>query len=185
MKNAVLLHGTAASSRGNWLPWLKGELEKVGWSVWVPDLPGAEAPNIERYNEFLFESGYDFNEDTVLIGHSSGAVEILGLLDAFPEGKRVRAAVLVGAFKDDLGREDLKGLFIKPFDFEKIKSRATQFILVHSDDDPFCPLEGAEFIATKLEGELLLQKGQKHFSVGTAGEKYKEFPYLLGLLKGL
>lgn len=183
MKNALLLHGTAASSKGNWFPWLKGKLEDKGWKVWVPDLPEATAPNVKRYNEFLLSKGWEFTEHSVVIGHSSGAVATLGLLQAFPEGAKIATAILVGAFKDDLGRDDLKGLFETPFDFAKIQSRAGKFIFIHSDDDPFCPLEGAEYLAAQLDGELIIKPGQKHFSVGTAGEKYKEFPFLLEMLE--
>ena len=183
MKNAILLHGTKSSSKGNWLPWLKEKLEADGWKVWVPDLPGAEAPNAKRYNDFILSSGYTFWGDTVMVGHSSGAVEILALLQALPEGAQIGTAILVGAFKDDLGRDDLKGLFEEPFDFEKIKSRAKKFILIHSDDDPFCPVEGAEYLANRLDGELVIEPGQKHFSIGTAGETYKEFPRLLEMVE--
>ncbi len=185
MKNVLILHGTSGSSRGNWFPWLKTELEKRDWKVWVPDLPGADTPNVKLYNEFIFGSDWTFDEESVLIGHSSGSVAILGLLQALPEGKKVKTAVLVGSFKDDLGREDLKGLFEEPFDFDKIKTRAEKFVLIHSDDDPYCPLPGAEYLAEKLGGELIIKNGQKHFSVGTAGERYREFPLILEVVEKL
>ena len=216
MKNALLLHGTAASPKSAWFPWLKGELEAEGWKTWVPDLPGADAPNAKRYTEFLLSNGWDFNENTVIVGHSSGAVEILPLLAALPEGAKIRAAVLVGAFPYDLakhkfevvfrlpftwsrlkfqyhvwrdevqaGKMDVSGMFGEPFDFEKIKARAGKFIFVHSDDDPFCPLSGAKYLARELGGELKLFRGQKHFSVGTAGEKYRQFPALWDIIEHL
>ncbi len=182
MKNALILHGTSSSSKGNWFPWLTRELEGRGWRVWAPDLPGADAPNIKRYNDFIFSSDWVFNEESVLIGHSSGAVAILGIFQALPEKTVVDRVVLVGAFKDDLGRDDLKGLFEEPFDFEKIRSHARRFVFVHSDNDPFCPLPGAQYLAEKLGGELVMVPGAFHFSIGTGGERFKELPQVLNIL---
>lgn len=165
MKNALILHGTDSNSSANWFPWLKKELEEIGFEVWVPDLPHAEKPNIERYNHFLFTNkDWVFDSDSVIIGHSSGAVEILGLLQALPEGVVVNKCILVGSFKDDLGWDSLKELFIKPFDFEEIKKHAKEFVFIHSDNDPYCPLEHAEYLSQQLGGKLIVKKGQGHFS---------------------
>jgi len=182
VKNVLILHGTDSTSQSNWFPWLAAELKARGWKVWSPDLPHAEKPNVTRYNEFLLSGGWEFNEDSVLIGHSSGAVEILALL---PHLSVIKAAVLVGAFKDDLGWESLSELFLEPFDFDAIRSHAKKFVFVHSDDDPHCPLEGAQFLAEKVGGELIVKEGQKHFSIGTAGEAYKEFPFILEVIEQL
>lgn len=183
MKNALILHGTGGSSKINWFEWLSKELEKERYKVWVPDLPNANKPNIQRYNDFIFSNkDWEFNKDSILIGHSSGAVAIFGLLQALPEDFQVDTCYLVGAFKDDLGWDDLEELFIEPFDFELIKKKARKFIFVHSDDDPYCPLEHAEYLSEKLDGELIVKEGQKHFSVGTYGEEYKKFPFLIELI---
>lgn len=165
MKNALILHGTDANSSANWFPWLKNELEERGYQVWVPDLPHAEKPNIERYNDFLLANKeWEFTEESIIIGHSSGAVAILGLLQALPENIVVNKCFLVGSFKDDLGWESLKELFLKPFDFEKIKKQAKEFIFIHSDNDPYCPLEHAKYLAGTVGGKLILIPGAGHFS---------------------
>lgn len=165
MKNVLILHGTGSDSKANWFPWLKSELLKKEYKVWVPDLPHAEKPNIERYNAFLFgNKDWVFDQDSFLIGHSSGAVAILGLLSELPEDTVVDTCILVGSFKDDLGWESLEELFEKPFDFEKIKKHAKRFVFIHSDNDPYCPLDHAKFLSEKLEGKLIIIKDQGHFS---------------------
>ncbi len=182
MRNALILHGTGGSSKINWFPWLKTELEGRGWKVWVPDLPGADTPNIKRYNKFIFSSDWDFNSDSVLVGHSSGAVAILGILQNLPESTIVDTVILIGSFKNNLGQDALSGLFEEPFEFEKIKKHARRFVLIHSDNDPYCPLEHAEYLSKCLDGELIIKPGQKHFSIGTGGPAYKEFPLILDIL---
>lgn len=182
MKNALILHGTSSSSQGNWFPWLKEELEKKGWKVWVPDLPESDKPSIKRYNDFIFANNdWKFDNDSVIIGHSSGSVAILGIMQNLPENVVIDTAVLVGSFKDNLGRADLNELFIDQFDFEKIKKHCRKFVFIHSDNDPHCSLEHAEYLSKQLGGDLTVLKGQGHFNLEQS-PAYKQFPFLLKLI---
>lgn len=177
---AVILHGTNGDHNKNWFPWMKKELEKLGFEVWVPDLPDSEKPNLSRYNDFLLGQSWDF-DDNLIIGHSSGAVAVMGLLQALPEETMVNTAILAGVYKGDLGREDLKETNIE-FSYEKIKQKAQQIIVVHSNDDPICPLEGAKWIATQLAADLKILNGLKHLNVGT-NPRMTHFPELLEIIK--
>ena len=182
MKKALILHGTGGSSKENWFSWLKSELEKEGYDVWVPDLPGADKPNIKKYNKFIFENNpWDFDEETILIGHSSGAVAILGLLQQLPKDIKIGSCYFVGAFKNDLGWDSLSELFIEPFDFNLIKKKAKTFTFIHSDNDPYCPLDHAKFLAEQVGGELIIREEQGHFST-TTNPEYTQFPYLRDLI---
>lgn len=215
MKNALILHGTGDSPEGHWYPWLRSELEKRGWTVFAPSLPDSAHPDAARWNASILSSGWKPDTDSVVIGHSSGAVEILRLLPALPAGTRIKAAVLVSAFREDLGKHlvrnlfvvpfdwqmlpvqlgfgyllargkaSLGGMFKTPFDFDAIKARASRFLFVHADDDPYCPLPGAKYLSEKLGGEFVLLRGGKHFSISTAGEKSRQFPELLEIIERL
>lgn len=181
MKNAVILHGTNGSPEKNWFPWLKQELEKKEYKVWLPQLPNCDKPNVDTYNKFLLPS-WDYNSETILIGHSSGAVEILSLLENLPDGVAIDKAILVAGFIDNLKWDALDELFIHPFDWEKIKSKCKKFILIHSDNDPYVPLEHGKILEKNLGADLIIKEGQKHFSVNSFGEEYKKFPLLLELI---
>lgn len=185
MKKAVILHGTDGSPAANWFPWLKAELEKLDFEVWVPELPGSHTPNSVVYNDFLLSSGWDF-ADNLVVGHSSGAVSILNLLadDRFP---KINMGVLVGAWarmdETDLDREQFKNLFPEAgFDFEKIKTKAKRFIFVHADDDPYCPIEQARYLCRELSGEFVLMPGMGHFSQ-KLDPRFSTFPELLEIIK--
>jgi predicted alpha/beta hydrolase family esterase len=182
MKNAIILHGTGNTPDGNWFRWLEKELEASGYEVWLPQLPSAEVPNAEKYNTLLLNHEFNFNDETVLIGHSSGAVSILNLLQEFPEDTKIKAAFLVGAFKGPLDKSTRSELFPKPFDFEKIRAHCEKFVFVHSDNDPYCPLADAKFLSEKLNGKLVVEPGEGHFNLET-GPQYKQFPLLLDLIK--
>jgi predicted alpha/beta hydrolase family esterase len=179
---ALILHGTGSNHNNNWFPWAKKELEQIGYEVWVPDLPQADHPNVKRYNEFLLESDWDF-KDNLIIGHSSGAVEILGLLQALPEEVRIHTAILIGSFTEELTNDpewkQLKGLFEEPFDFATIKQKAEQFI---SDDDPYCPIKEAEYLCKRVGGEFIKFTGMGHFSYHL-DPKFVKFPELIEIIK--
>lgn len=179
MTNVLILHGTDGTPHSNWFMWLKGKLIGKGYHVWLPQLPGADKPNSKTYTDFLLTNkDFVFGEATILVGHSSGAVEILQLLQNLPVKTRIKGAVLVSAFKDDLKWDSLSGLFTEPFDFEKIKKHCDKFIFIHSDDDPYCPLEGVRYLASEVDGELIVFNGQGHFNTET-GPEYQQFPEIL------
>lgn len=185
MKKAVILHATSQNHAGHWYPWLQQQLEDHGYEVWVPDLPGSDTPNMSKYVEYLLNQGWDF-DNNLIVGHSSGAVTILGLLQNLSEDVSVNTAVLVGSFSEVLANEpdweQLKGLFEVPFDFEKIKSRTRQFIFVHGSNDPWCPIEQAQYLHDQLGGEFIVIEGGQHFSTSN-DPKWTEFPDLLEIIK--
>lgn len=177
---AVILHGTGSNHKGNWFPWLKKELEILGFEVWTPDLPNSQTPDLKAYNDFLFSSAWDFN-DNLVIGHSSGAVAVMGLLQALPSNTKVNTAILAGIYRGNLGREDLNATNID-FDYEKIKQKARQFIFVHSDDDPVCPIDDAKWIAGQVGANVEVLHGLKHLDVDMI-PRLTQFPELLGIIK--
>ncbi|MEI6850695.1 MAG: alpha/beta hydrolase [Candidatus Saccharibacteria bacterium] len=185
MTRFLILHGTDGSPEINWFMWLKGVLIGKGYEVWLPQLPNSDKPNAKIYNDFILSnSKFIFDENTILIGHSSGAVEILSLLQNLPESSKVTASILVSAFKDSLGWNSLNGLFKEPFNFELIKKHCDNFIFIHSDNDPYCPIEHAEYLAKQTDGKLIKFEGQGHFNT-ELGPGYKQFPQLLEIIDGI
>lgn len=184
MKNALILHGTEGSPDENWFQWLGNKLEEDGYNVWIPQLPDSNFPDLEKYNRFLLSNkDWKFNEDSILIGHSSGSVAVMALLEELPEKVVVKKSYLVSAFyNNDYGWDANNYLFKKPFDYPLIRKKSENFVFIHSDNDPYCPLSHAQYLSEKLDGELIIKKGQKHFSVGSYGEKYREFPFLLEMI---
>ena len=192
MKNALLLHSTNGTPSENWLPWLTTKLEERGYAVWVPQLPLSDTPSIGRYTEFLLGKNapqqdgslgqWDFNSESLIIGHSSGAVAALGLLQALPKDIQIDTTIMVGAFKDTLGWDALKEMFEPPLEYPLIRKKARRKVFLHSTDDPYCPMEHAGYLAVQTEAELVLTHKDKHFSIEAGGERFRELPLLLEIL---
>ena len=181
MKKAVILHGTDGNPEGNWFPWLKNELENRGYEVWVPLLPDNHMPNRSVYNDFLFSSGWDLN-DNVVIGHSSGAVEVLNLL-MDPRCPHIKAGVLVGIWESTadtpLDPQQFASLFPPSgFDYQLIKEKAGGLLFVHGQDDPYCPLEQAQWMAERTSSDIVIVPEGKHL-----GASFDRLPILLEALE--
>jgi len=185
MKRAVILHGTDGAPDHNWFPWLKAKLEAEGYKVWVPLLPGNHTPNRQVYNDFLFAENWDFT-DNIVVGHSSGAVSVLNLL-MDQRCPKVKLAVMVGAWAGGIpsgyeeGNTQFDNLFPpNGFDFELIKSKAGKLAFLHGDDDPYCPLDQAKYLAKKLDAPLTVVPGGHHL-----GSKLTELPELWPIIESV
>lgn len=185
MKSAILFHGTEGSSNSCWLQWLKSELESGGTKVWVPDLPRADYPSLREWVEYVKTNApLKIDNKTALIGHSAGAVLALVLAQIYP----VKQTISVGAFKDLSYLHDALDwhandrFFDITFDFDAIKRNTNSRLFIHSDNDPYCPLEQAEYLARQVDGKLVVLSGQGHFNT-ESDPKYKAFPAILDLIE--
>lgn len=186
MKNALILHGTDFGKNkkqrfNNWFPWLKKELEKLGYKVWLPELPKAWQPDLQRYWNFLKK--FDFNKETIVIGHSSGGSMVFGLLYKLPPEKRIKLAISVaGFYKDE--NWGCEGLFSESFNWEKIKKQARKIYVIWSPDDPYISKEQTDYLAKHAGVQPTIFKNKKHFNL-EASLQFKKFPELLEIIKSL
>lgn len=122
-------------------------------SIWIPFV--------------LNEIGMD--ENTILVGHSSGAACVMRLLETDQlQSKPIQGAILVAAAHTDLGLEEEinSQYFNRPWDWEKMKKGARKIVLFHGDDDELIPVQEARYIAEKMHGanfEYHEMKGMSHF----------------------
>lgn len=182
------MHGTGGSPESNWISWVKAELKECGYEVWVPLLPNNSTPQRRLYNDFLLESDWNL-VDNLVIGHSSGAVGILNLLED-ERCPHIKTAVLVSAWADTsranlahdgLTRERFKDLFPSGgFKFNIIKQKADHFLFIHGTDDPYCPLDQAEWLTEKIDGKIIIVPAGGHLNK-TSG--FTKLPQLTQALK--
>jgi predicted alpha/beta hydrolase family esterase len=184
LKNAIILHGTQGSPDTNWFAWLKDELEQKGLEVWLPQLPHAEKPSLREEADFVHQNcPFTLDEGTLIVGHSSGA--ILALILAQENGNQIGQVVCVSVFHDNsLKWEANDRLFDVSFDWDVIIDNTKKLLFVHSDNDPYVPLDQAQYVADNCHADLKVIPGQGHFNLEKSPD-YKAFPELLKIIESL
>lgn len=184
MKNAIIIHGTYGSPNENWFPWLKENLENIGYQVFVPSFPTPENQNLESWLEVIGKISNNIGPETIMVGHSLGVSFIL--LYAELLNLPIKAIFLVSGFLGLLGNDEYdnlnKDFSTRKFDWEKIKRNVGKIYLYHSDNDPYIPLENADNLAKNLGINLEIIQGAGHFNNASG---YVSFPKLLSDIENL
>jgi predicted alpha/beta hydrolase family esterase len=179
MKRVVLLHGNGGGTgKDQWFPYIKREIEKLGFVCEAPDLPDPVLARAEYWLPY-FKDVLKLGPDDVIVGHSSGALSIL----KYAENNKIGASILVGTYYTDLGYEDEKtsGYFDTPWQWDKIKASQQWTAIFASTDDPYIPIEEPKYIRDKLGSEYFEFTDRGHF--GQVSVPTLEFPELLDFLK--
>jgi len=126
---------------------------------------------------FIKELGTD--GDTILIGHSSGALAAM----RYAEENKIKGSVIVGACYTDLSDKDEKKshYYDSPWDWEAIRNNQEWVIQFNSTDDPYIPIEEPRHIHENLDSDYHEYTDRGHF--GSTAHSQLEFPELVEALK--
>jgi predicted alpha/beta hydrolase family esterase len=180
MKRIFLIHRWSGGPNDDWRPWLKTELEKLGYQVFVPEMPDTDTPVIEKWVSKLSEVVGTPDKDTYFVGHSIGCQAILRYLETI--NTPVGGAVLVAGWfnlenlEDDEVKEIAKPWIETPINLEKVKSVLPKATLIISENDPYGCLEEnkAKFAEIMAKGIVMPNVG--HF---TEDDGLTELPVVL------
>lgn len=141
MKKVFIIHGWGGNPDSDWLPWLKIELEKIGYQVVVPEMPNTEVPVIEKWVNHLASIVGKLDKDIYFIGHSIGCQTILRYLETI--NTPIGGAIFVAGWFDlenlenDEVEEIARPWLTTPIDVIKVKKVLAQSTLIISDNDPY------------------------------------------------
>lgn len=167
----VFIHGNGTSHWSfAWVPWLKTELEKLGFETFFETMPDSIIARSQYWLPFL-KDHVKVGENDVIIGWSSGAVAAM----RYAEDNKIYGSILVSPCYTDLGddMEKQSGYYNAPWQWDKIKSNQDKIALVWGDDDPYIPQGEFDFIARQLNPTQIKIAGGKHFI------EQDQFPELL------
>ncbi|MFA4891154.1 MAG: alpha/beta fold hydrolase [Candidatus Gracilibacteria bacterium] len=178
MQTAFIIHGALGNPNENWFPWLKSELERLGFTVYVPAFPTSpETQTLENWLKVFEEYKNHLDKDTIVIGHSLGPAFLLTILEQIE--KPIRAAYFVAGYhpkslpKTSEWYPQVKTFLEKPFDWQKIKQNCPAFHIYHSDNDPYFPLSLAEDLAKTLDTTTIVVKNADHFNEKAGYTKFE------------
>jgi predicted alpha/beta hydrolase family esterase len=180
----LIVHGAYGDPTENWFPWLEQKLKKRG-DVRIPQFPAGERQNLDAWLAVADQTLANISpRNTILIGHSSGA--LLTLRMAEKTRQPFRAVCAVCPFARDLGHADfdpLNASFIYPaFDWQAVMRGAGTMICFAGDDDPYVPLAYSKEVAEKASAAFVIVKKGGHLN---AEAGYREFPLLLEKIQQL
>ena len=168
----VLLHGFESRPDRPRFQFWKKELEKQGHEVIIPALPNPDNPSEEeQVKTALAAAEYDGN--TVLFGHSLGAVVAMKVLEK--SKNPIARLVLAGGFVDRNFKDRPRNFdkrFSWKFDGEKIRKNAGSITILHDTEDPAISEDQVKRLeavlavkAERVKGEAPHFKGEKEFPI--------------------
>ena len=172
MKRVFIIHGWEGYPEENWFPWLRSELETKGFEVFVPQLPDAENPRIEKWVRAVAKTVGVVDEGTYFVGHSIGCQTIARFLENQSEGVKAGGAIFVAGFfrkitnleEDPETQETAEHWLNSPVNLSKVKSHLTKSVAIFSDNDEYVSLDNVDDFRDKLGSKIIIQKNKGHFN---------------------
>ncbi len=160
----VLLHGFTGTPDECFIPWLKSELEQRGHEVVAPALPNTNEPTEAEWIQTAL-SATTYDENTILCGHSLGAVTALKVAEKL--NKKIASLVLVGGFVDPKFKDHARNFekkFDWKFDNKKIHENVGHVTILHDRNDEAISLQQAERLGETLGLPINIVEAQdSHF----------------------
>lgn len=156
-------NGDSHIETDNWYAWVRDNLTSRGYEVIAQDMPDPVAAHANIWLPHI-ENIFKADENTIIIGHSSGGVAVLRYL----ENHKLFGAIIIGVNHTDLGDESEKesGYFDPPWQWDKIRANAGWIIQFASTDDPYIPVDQPRFIHNQTNSQYHELSNRGHFMIG-------------------
>ena len=180
MKRAIIVHGWNGVPNNSWKPWLRKELEKKGFQVIAPQMPGGLHPKLNEWIKTISKNIEAPDQETYFIGHSLGCISIVRYLTTLPKNSVVGGCVLIAGFSGGLGIPEISEFYSQPSQVERAGDYCKNFVIIHSDDDEVVPMKRALEFKEQLKAKLILEHNKGHLS---ESDGVKELPSALNAIK--
>lgn len=161
----VISHGSFGKPHENWIPWLEEELDKLNIEYLTPVFPTPSHQNFTDWEQVLnLYKGFScFDEDSIFIGHSCGAV----FLAKYIAKNNIKCKCYISASgynnfynNDELMNSLNSTFYLTDEESKKITELVKRRIAIHSDNDPYIPQDKLkEFAKMIVADEYIVQNG--------------------------
>ncbi|MCU1548511.1 MAG: hypothetical protein JWO29_1462 [Arthrobacter sp.] len=177
----VVIHGYGASPDNHWFPWLKAEMTAAGVPVSVAEMPDGIPADPGEWGEVVKSAVGDVGSATFLVGHSLGCITILRYLAGLPKPWTLGGLILVAGFAGRLEAiPELDAFLDDGVQLDGVVENIHRRLVIHSDDDPTVPPATSADLAFRLNADVLVVPGAKHF---LDADGVTELPPVYGALK--
>ncbi|WP_084086982.1 RBBP9/YdeN family alpha/beta hydrolase [Aerolutibacter daejeonensis] len=163
----VIAHCWTGHPWDGWYPQAKLDLEALGHEVNVPCLPDTDTPDPSAWVSALGCAIGERASETLLVGHSLGALGMLHWLASAAGNTAVRGLFLVAPPLAMTGIVEVDR-FLRPApDLSAVKGKSAQTAVLVSDSDKYLlpsPMTVAQQLAAAIDAQILVSVGKGHFS---------------------
>lgn len=163
----VILHGYQGRPDSPKWRWVKAELEALGHEVIIPTLPNTNEP-VESEQVATALAATDYDENTVLVGHSLGAVVAMKALQQLKT--KIARLVLIAPAIDPAFPGAVTRPFHKHFDwdidYELLKKLAPNRVLLSDLKEPIVRVNYIRSLAPLIDAQLIETHAAKEHFVG-------------------
>lgn len=186
-KKCIIIHGSpsdaekamipeARSYDKHWMPWTKKQLIANGIETETPLMPLPWYPDYEKYKS-TFEK-YDIDENTILVGHSSGCAFLVRWLGE--TRKEIFKLILVAPWKIPDRDDEFRKKFYAYCIDETIKNRVKEIVMFTADNEEEDGKKSLKMFHKSLGGKVIKLKGRGHYCLDDMGTE--KFPELIEVI---
>lgn len=177
MKNVFIIHGFQASPKSHWFPWLKQEVERLGFYCQILALSDSLNPQYTVWKADLANQLQMLDEESIIIAHSLGCISVLDYLSEALSSKKIKAFIGVSGFSERLQTLPELNEFIQCADLKDglLRMQIQQRHVIFSSDDAYVSAPMTIHLGQLLNAQMLEIKSAGHF---LASDGYVEFPQL-------
>ena len=180
MRYIFINHGYMGSNVENWFPWFKEKIDDDNNKCIIPQYPIEKDKHFYDYWKETLNKYLDYiNEDTIIIGHSSGCAFTIKYL--IEKNIKINKLILVSGFnnyysddENDFHNVVNKTFYVEDDKLNIVKSLCNEIICIYGDNDPYIPQEVFNDLANKLDAKKVIIPNGGHLNLEAGFDKFDE-----------